>query len=131
MTLSQELQSRANSPKMKASRLSLALADSIKPTGLVLILAGDLDTDSSSEFLTFVLESLSVMKPPTTLILDLSALKYISSTGVGSLTAILSETRRKGIGLSIYSIPKHIWNIIDLLGFSAFFSFIDSYEVGP
>ena len=131
MTLSQELQSRANSPKMKASRLSLALADSIKPTGLVLILAGDLDTDSTGEFLSFVLESLSVMKPPTTLILDLSALKYISSTGVGSLTAILSETRRKGIGLSICSIPKHIWNIIDLLGFTAFFSFIDSYEVDP
>lgn len=128
MTLSQALQPRASSPRLKASSLSLVLADSVKPNGLVLILSGDLDTDSSGEFQSFVFEALNEMTPPCTLILDLSALTYISSTGVGSLTAILSETRKRRTGLSIYGTPKHIWNIIDLLGLTAFFSFIDSYE---
>jgi anti-sigma B factor antagonist len=104
------------------------IADSANPAGLVLALTGDLDTDSSGEFQSFVLETLQQMVSPTTLILDLSALSYISSTGVGSLTAILSEARKRRIGLSICGIPKHIWNIIDLLGFAAFFTFIDSYE---
>jgi anti-sigma B factor antagonist len=128
MTLSQVLEPRANTPRLKATRLSLMLADSANPSGLVLALAGDLDTDSSGEFQSFVLEALQEMKTPSTLILDLSALSYISSTGVGSLTAILSEARRRRVGLSICGTPKHIWNIIDLLGFTAFFSFIDSYE---
>ncbi|MFH2115189.1 MAG: STAS domain-containing protein [Spirochaetota bacterium] len=131
MTLSQILQPRANSFKLKATRLSLEPVDSAKPTGLALVLAGDLDTNSSGEFQSFVLESLSEMKPPSTLILDLSGLTYISSTGVGSLTAILGEAKRRHIALSICGIPKHIWNIIDLLGFTAFFSFIDAFEACP
>jgi anti-sigma B factor antagonist len=129
MTLSQVLQARAGSPRLKASRLSLVLDDCADPGGLVVILTGDLDTDSSGEFQAFVLEALPEMEPLSTLVLDLSALSYISSTGVGSLTAILTETKKRRIRLSLCGIPKHIWNIIDLLGFTAFFSFIDSYEV--
>jgi len=128
MTLSKVLQPKANSPRLKASRLSIGLVDTAAPAGLGLILTGDLDTDSSGEFQSFILEVLQEMKPLSTLVLDLSALSYISSTGVGSLTAILTETKRRRIGLSLCGIPRHIWNIIDLLGFTAFFSFIDSYE---
>lgn len=129
MSLSMILQPKANTLKIKAARLSVVLVDTASPPGLALLLSGDLDTDSSSGFQSFVLDSLLEMKPQTTLIIDLASLTYLSSTGVGSLAAILSDTRRRNIRLSLCSIPKHVWNIIDLLGFTAFFTFIDSYEV--
>ncbi|OHD82581.1 MAG: hypothetical protein A3J97_11730 [Spirochaetes bacterium RIFOXYC1_FULL_54_7] len=131
MTLSEVLRPKANALTLKASRLSIVLVDTASPPGLALLLSGDLDTDSSGMFQFFAVESLQEMKPPSTLIIDLSAVSYISSTGVGSLATILSETKRRSIKLSLCGIPKHVWNIIDLLGFTSFFSFIDSYKACP
>ena len=131
MSLSATLQPKASALTLRNTRLSIVLVDTASPPGLALLLSGDLDTDTSGGFQGFIIEFLQDIKPPFTLILDLSALSYISSTGVGSLTAILSETRKRRLGLSIYGIPKHIWSIIDLLGFTAFFPVIDSYEACP
>jgi anti-sigma B factor antagonist len=131
MSTRDRLQLKAESFNAKATRLSIVLADCCEPVGLALLVKGDLDTDSSGHFQTFVFEVLAELQPGSTLILDLAALNYLSSTGVGSLTAILSNAKKRKIGLAISSIPKRIWNIIDLLGFTAFFTFIDSYEVRP
>ena len=131
MSLSEALEPKIATFKAKVKRLPIVFVDTASPEGLAVCISGDLDTDSSYDFQAFMLEILREIKPASCLILDLSGLTYISSTGVGSLTTILSETRKHKIKLHICGVPKHIWNIIDLLGFTAFFSFIDSYQACP
>ena len=131
MSLSALLQPRADTLRLKANRLSILLHDTASPPGLAVCLSGDLDTDSAGDFQSFVFDSLQNMKPQTTLILDLKELTYISSTGVGSLTAALNDSRRRNIKLAICNIPRQVWNIIALRGVAAFLSFLDSYEVCP
>jgi anti-anti-sigma factor len=59
------------------------------------------------------------------LVLDLSGVGYISSTGVGALTNALVEARKKGLGIVFRRIPPKVASILDVLGLRSFFPIED------
>jgi anti-anti-sigma factor len=107
------------------TRLSCVVSSS--PPGLVIQVFGDLDTDNSQDFQKTIVESFPAAKGMGGLILDLSQLKYISSTGVGALTSLLVSARGLQLAFLIAAIPDRVKSIFDILGFTSFFDFIPGY----
>src|SRR5262245_60991308 len=57
--------------------------------------------------------------------LDLAGLSYISSTGVGAFSSLTLESRGTGKFFFLCSIPDRISKVLNLLGVSDLFSFVD------
>jgi anti-anti-sigma factor len=89
---------------------------------LELALQGELDLKASSD-LTPLLEAAVLDCPPKgRLVLDLSLVSYISSTGVGLLSTILVNAKRRSVSLVLLDIPPRVRNIMDTLGLMSFFT---------
>ena len=63
---------------------------------------------------------------PLVLILECSKLNYASSTGIGTFVHILMQCNRQDIRLYLCALPEKIKNLFSLLGFSSYFTFIDT-----
>lgn len=89
-------------------------------SALFINIAGNLDTENSNFFLNSIMEILnsSIYK---FLILDLKELNYISSTGIGVLTTLISETKKQNKNLYFMNLNNKVFSIIELLGFTNFF----------
>jgi anti-anti-sigma factor len=92
---------------------------------LKLALSGILDTDNSSGFSSFLQNEIdgSDMKGIRSLVLDLSGISYISSTGIGSLVTLLGSCTKQDIELLLTRVPERVRGVMDLLGFSSYFQF--------
>jgi anti-anti-sigma factor len=110
-----------------SSETRLSRAWSSSPRSLVLVVEGTLDTFNSELFRKTVIASLGDAKARGGLILDLAGVSYASSTGIGALTAILVEAERHQIPLRLCHVPTNIQKILDVLGFTSFFSCIAGY----
>jgi anti-sigma B factor antagonist len=89
---------------------------------LELALSGELDMKAASD-LTPLLEAAVLECPPNgRLVLDLSRVSYISSTGVGLLSTILVKAERRAVSLVLLDIPLKVRNIMDSLGLLSFFT---------
>ncbi len=108
-------------------RTQLVSLESSSPPALVVRVIGDLDTDNSQDFQKALGEALPAAKVLGGLILDLTELKYISSTGVGALTSLLVAARGFQLPFLIAAIPDRVKSIFDILGFTSFFDFIPGY----
>lgn len=84
---------------------------------------GRLDTGNSNNFLEYMTKIINTFAPGSDLILSLSNLNYISSTGIGVFTVILGNSKKKDIHLILKDIKPKVKSIIDLLGFTSFFEF--------
>jgi anti-sigma B factor antagonist len=88
---------------------------------LKLALRGELDMQASND-LTPLLEAAILECPPKGgLLLDLSLVNYISSTGVGLLTMVLVKANQRSVSLILLDMPPKVRNIINTLGFLTFF----------
>lgn len=103
-------------------QLSACISDS--PPGLCLLLSGSLDNNNSRDFRELATLALEAVENGDSLILDLGALEYISSAGVGALTTLLADARRRGTFLFIKNMRERVKAVFDVLGFTDFFSFI-------
>ena len=110
------------------SGTKLARVRSSSPRALVLVVEGTLDTYNSELFRKTVIDSLGDAKAQGGLILDMAGISYASSTGIGAFTSILVEAERHQIALHLCHIPSNIQKILDVLGFTSFFSYIPGYE---
>ncbi len=107
---------------------SLTRKTSAAPPALVVVVDGDLDTSDSPDFLKAALAALYEAKKDGGLIIDLAALRYASSTGVGALTSTLIEAKKSDIPFYLCGISKRVMSVFEVLGFSSFFTFIERYE---
>jgi len=123
------LELRLSEFNARHSDTKLSSAYSASPQGLVITVEGDLDTQCSSDFQNNVLEALEVARGRGGLILDLASLHYISSTGVGALTALLIASQRYRIPFQLCRVSEQARSILDVLGFSTFFPMIETYDV--
>ncbi len=64
----------------------------------------------------------------TRLIFDLHAVSHMSSLPVGGLAAILRSVRAKGGDLVLQDVPTRVYEVLQLLGFSGFFTFTATLE---
>jgi len=89
---------------------------------LTLALRGELDMKASND-LTPLLESAVLDCPPKgRLILDLSLVNYISSTGVGLLSTVLVKAEKRAVFLVLLDMPPRIRNIMETLGLLTYFT---------
>lgn len=91
-------------------------------------IAGYIDTKNSQQFMNALLNLVISNSGISKLVLDLSGVTYISSTGVGSLTNVLVQSKKLNMELFLSNVNDKINNVIKMLGFSSFFKFIDKVE---
>lgn len=103
---------------------------SFKETNDIIIVTinGILDTYNSSAFSKNILELKDTMYKK--IILNISGLTYVSSTGIGSFIQIKKEFSNLQLPISIVicGIIKKVKDIFDLLGFSSFFTIFENLE---
>lgn len=88
----------------------------------VVELRGDLDMKRSSD-LSPALEAILADCPARgSLYLDLAGVGYISSTGIGLLTLLLTRARERNIGLILTRVPPKVMNVLGILGLVSFFA---------
>lgn len=93
---------------------------------IVVKIEGYIDTKNSQQFMNSLLSVVSANTGASKLVLDLNAVTYISSTGVGSLTNVLVQSKKVNMELYLSNVNEKINNVIKMLGFSSFFKFINS-----
>ena len=89
-------------------------------------LYGELDNESGLPFEKRITSYFTRQFIPPVLILDCSKLNYVSSTGIGVFVNILMQCNQQDIHLYLCALPEKIRNLFSLLGFSNYFTFIDS-----
>ncbi|MDR3303285.1 MAG: STAS domain-containing protein [Treponema sp.] len=94
--------------------------------GLVLHLAGSIDTYNSTYFYEQVCRLIE--SGYTRLFLHCGSLEHISSTGIGSLTALLKTLKDKGGDMTFFAMGPDLYNMLDMLGFGGVFTVWDSLE---
>ena len=82
--------------------------------------ADSLDNESSVPFVKAMERLLEANPSIQTLELDLSEIRYISSTGVGALASVYMSAQRHQTNFSIINPSKHVTTILSLLGFEIF-----------
>ncbi len=113
------------------SGIKLSSKKSSSPPAFVISIDGSLDSNNSDAFRKLALEGLGFAKTEGGLMLNLAGLRYASSTGLGSFTAILLETRRHKVPFFLCHIQPSVRSVLDLLGFTSFFNCIDGFEAFP
>jgi anti-anti-sigma factor len=93
---------------------------------LIIAVEGILETDNSDTFVNIIMNTLAQTSGLKKVIFDLKKLVYVSSTGLGSFTAILSKTKQLNIEIYFINVNDKIQSVIDVLGFSRFFNIIGS-----
>jgi anti-sigma B factor antagonist len=101
---------------------------SVSPPALAIGVSGNIDSVTSPAFLEFANAAIFEAEELGGLILDIGGVKYISSTGVGSLIALFVETQKRKLPFFLCHIPDRVYSVINVLGVSAFFSYIESFE---
>jgi anti-sigma B factor antagonist len=91
---------------------------------VVLDISGLLDTYNSSDFFRIIHRFLELEKR-LVLVLDISKVNYMSSTGIGSCVEINKHCLKDNIKLYIKGMQKNVEEVFQLLGFYGFFNYID------
>jgi anti-sigma B factor antagonist len=82
-------------------------------------LAGELDLASAPEF-ERELERL-LEEPVRDLTLDLTALSFLDSSGLGALCRAQEVAERRGIDLRLVSVPEHARRVLEITGLTGLF----------
>jgi anti-sigma B factor antagonist len=99
-----------------------------QPHSIALHLEGDLDIYNSVPFRREI-ERL-IGRGFVNLLFDVGRLGYISSGGVGALVELLRAVRSRGGDIILTQPQPRVREVLHLLGFSGFFTFVDSMAEG-
>ena len=82
--------------------------------------AGDIDLNRSLDFQRSLLEVLD--KKPGRIIVNLSGVPYMDSSGVASLVKLLSRTRKCGSQLTLVGLTKRVQSLFEITRLDVVFS---------
>lgn len=91
-------------------------------------ISGIIDTYNSDIFRKAIEDYIDYNKKSKILIIDMEKISYTSSTGIGALVQIQKKCTKRGIKLYLMSVDNKIKEVLSLLGFIKFFSFIDEWS---
>ncbi|MFW5694769.1 MAG: STAS domain-containing protein [Alkalispirochaeta sp.] len=91
----------------------------------ILHLTGQLTTENSSSVSAHLNRIINSTHTPPTVVLNLRGLRYASSTGIGVIAGLLVDLQNRSIALQLANVGESVREVFDLLGFSAFFEFVE------
>jgi anti-anti-sigma factor len=126
MTLPKAISEGIDRLAAKQEGLNLAVDESEHPRGLAIHIDGRLDSNNSNDFREFASSALPEAHAIGGMVVELSKVSYISSTGVGALTYLLAEAKRHEVPFYLQGMTEHTKAVFDVLGFTSFFSCVDA-----
>jgi len=94
---------------------------------VVVALEGDVDLQSSPEARKILLECVGRKRP---VLVDLSAVNYIDSSGVASLVESLQTARKSGGSLALVAVSEGALRVLQLARLDKVFTICDTIEEG-
>ena len=94
---------------------------------IIVALSGDVDLESSPAARKILLECVGKHKP---VLVDLSKVGYIDSSGVASLVESLQSARKKGSDLLLVAVSEGALRVLQLARLDKVFTICDSIEDG-
>lgn len=94
---------------------------------VIVALEGDVDLQSSPEARKVLLECVGRKKP---VLVDLSGVGYIDSSGVASLVESLQTARKHGTNLILVAVSEGALRVLQLARLDKVFTICDSVEDG-
>jgi len=91
---------------------------------VVVKVAGDIDLGRSAEFQRALLE-LPAQRPER-IVVDLSGVPYMDSSGVASLVKLLSRVRRSGVGLKLVGLTPRVRGVFEITRLDKVFDILPS-----
>ena len=95
-------------------------------SGIVVRLGGDVDMHTSPELHQTLVELCA--EKPQRLVLDLSAVDYLDSSGVGSLVEIYRRTMKEGGRLVLVSPSARVNGVLEITKLDRFFTIVGSEQ---
>ena len=92
---------------------------------IIVNIKGRLETANSIHFLDYMTKLIESSPSGYDLILAMSELYYVSSTGIGAFTTILVNSKKRNIKLFMKDMQPKVMSVLELLGFTSFFNFIN------
>ena len=93
---------------------------------IVVEAAGDIDLHRSSDFQEALLALLT--EKPETIVVDLSAVGYMDSSGVASLVKLLARVRRDGVRLKLACMTARVRSVFEITRLDTVFEIFASQE---
>ena len=94
---------------------------------LIVALKGDVDLQSSPEARTILLDCVGKKKP---VLVDLSGVGYIDSSGVASLVESLQTARKSGTNVILVAVSEGALRVLQLARLDKVFTICDTVEDG-
>ena len=98
-----------------------------EPGAVIVALEGDVDLQSSPDARKVLLECVGRKKP---VLVDLSGVGYIDSSGVASLVESLQTARKAGSNLILVAVSEGALRVLQLARLDKVFTICDSIEDG-
>lgn len=106
--------------------LNVSFENLDEATVLVQLRGKIIDQPTSNELASLVIEKLSPER--NLLILDLSEVDYLNSTGLNSLISILTKTRTQGGEMVIFGINEKVKKLLLITKLSSVFNTVETLE---
>jgi len=90
--------------------------------GIVIGISCSLDYQLSCELQELLARVVETTARRSRMTLDLGGVSYISSTGVGALLQTYITAEKREIALVLRHVPRRVFSILDILGFSKIFT---------
>lgn len=91
----------------------LDIATSNNESVSCIIITGDLDIAVVEKFRSSIE---SIPEITAEIHIDVSGLKFLDSTGAGSLVQVMNQVMARDITIKVIGIPKKIYEVLDVLG---------------
>jgi anti-anti-sigma factor len=95
---------------------------------ILLGLSGDMEMKASSDMAPLLEAALLQCPGRGRLVLDLSRVGYISSSGVGLLSTTMIAAEKRSVAFVLLDIPPRVRSIMDTLGLLSFFNVEESRD---
>jgi anti-anti-sigma factor len=96
----------------------LEITQQASASGVILRVVGSVDSTTAPELQAAVLQATAA--PSGSVELNLAEVSFLSSAGLRALLMGSKALQKRGERLTVSNVPPHIYNILNLTGFTSF-----------
>jgi anti-sigma B factor antagonist len=105
--------------------LGLAVDDSHSPLTIVAV-TGEVDVATAPSLRTLLVDLIAEAK--INLLVDLTAVDFLDSTGLGVLVSTVKRVRSDGGDLTLVCANRHILKVLEITGLTSVFTLYDTLD---